>query len=190
MAPSDPPRYEGKKTIAVCVVVVDELIHEDIWRYWVDQSVTSQYNARLFIHAKYPDRITSDWVRGCLIDVTFEPEWNSPEVIRAMLAVMETALIDESCQRFVFATETCIPLYPLEECGAILFESEVSWANARCTPESAWERGSCFLSVDATIIPTEVKTSLSNILSLLCCLVEGSLESCTWLDNADTKTCC
>ena len=99
-------------TIAICLVIVDELHHEEIWKWWLgdgigteegedsslndsssnmqekdlsassscscsslpptdySQSVANgsvnkrRFNARLFIHAKYPDRIKSPWVRA------------------------------------------------------------------------------------------------------------------------------
>lgn len=103
-------------TIAICLVIVDELHHEEIWKWWLGdgigakeeedrsfndsssnmhekelpasssyssppsatasesadpaQSVANEsvnkrrFNARLFIHAKYPDRIKSPWVRA------------------------------------------------------------------------------------------------------------------------------
>ena len=101
-------------TIAICLVIVDELHHEEIWKWWLgedletrkdgsllDRSINSHekelpasssssyscsplhphpsdpshslsngkvnkgtYKARLFIHAKYPERIKSPWVRA------------------------------------------------------------------------------------------------------------------------------
>ena len=103
-------------TIAICLVIVDELHHEEIWKWWLgdgigtkeeedrslndsssnmqenelparsscsclppatapqsadpSQSVANEsvnkrrFNARLFIHAKYTDRIKSPWVRA------------------------------------------------------------------------------------------------------------------------------
>ena len=111
---------ENTDTIAICLVIVDELHHEDIWKWWLgeglgtkegdrslsgsssnlqekdvsagsscscsslppphaplappppdpSQSIANEsvnkrrFNARLFIHAKYPDRIKSPWVRA------------------------------------------------------------------------------------------------------------------------------
>ena len=33
-------------------------------------------------------------------DLTHSPEWNSPEVVRAMLSVLQEALKDSNCQRY------------------------------------------------------------------------------------------
>jgi hypothetical protein len=91
-----------QKTIAMCLVIVDSLPHEEIWRAWTEQD--SEYRAQLYIHAKHPDKITSPWARSRTLDKSFHPEWNSPEVIRAMLATLSWALEDSSCGRFVFGT--------------------------------------------------------------------------------------
>lgn len=119
--------------IAICLVIVDDLLHEDIWREWLGSGGTD-YAARLFIHAKYPDRIRSAWVREHTLSISHHPEWNSPEVVRAMLSVLDMALsycdADQQCQRMVFATESCIPLYSLQQTGERLFASEKSWLDA------------------------------------------------------------
>ena len=145
------------KTIAICLVIVDELIHEDIWRQWIDDNNTNandkNYQAKLFIHAKNPEKIKSEWVKSHTLKKTYRPEWNSPEVVRAMLAILSDAVKDDSCGRFVFGTETCLPMYKLQDAGKLLFKEDKSWLQARKTPESQWESAACFQSVDQSIIP-------------------------------------
>lgn len=151
-----PSSSAGRRpTIAICVVIVDELYHEAIWRDWIEQSAQAQanYDARLFIHAKFPERITSGWVKPFVLPETFRPEWNSPEVIRAMLAALGRALADDACGRFVFATESCIPIYSLEATGQALFAEDASWLNAFDAGKTQWETGACFRSVDAGMVP-------------------------------------
>ena len=59
------------------MLIVDELYHEDIWRHWLesieysllhskdsDSHPAVRYRAQLFIHAKSPDKIRSEWVRS------------------------------------------------------------------------------------------------------------------------------
>lgn len=112
----------GTRRIAVCLVIVDCLLHEDLWRSWVESS-NVVCAAELYIHAKHPDAVKSPWVRQRLLPGTFLPEWNSVEVdlfhdsttssshmfcrqvVRAMLAVLEVAVKDQNyCDRFLFAT--------------------------------------------------------------------------------------
>jgi hypothetical protein len=73
-----------------------------------------------------------------------------------MLSVLASALSDLAVGRIVFATESCIPLFDLEEVGTRLFEEDKSWLNAFHTPKSSWENGACFRSVDSHMIPPEV----------------------------------
>lgn len=144
-------------------MIVDCLLHEDIWRDWINQSKESSlpYGARLFIQAKNPEAIQSEWVRDQLLPISFDPTWNSPEVLRAMLACLDAALEyqDEEksrCERFVFATEYCIPILSLKQTGDIIFQQEKSWLDARHEPLDSWERSHCFLAVRQDMIPVDV----------------------------------
>lgn len=67
------------RRIAVCLVIVDCLIHEDLWRRWMEGG-DEDISAELYIHAKHPDAITSPWVKERTLPGTFLPEWNSIEV--------------------------------------------------------------------------------------------------------------
>jgi hypothetical protein len=50
-------------------------------------------------HRQNSDRRCSTYL-DCA-DHTHSPEWNSPEVIRAMLSVLTEAVKDENCERYV-----------------------------------------------------------------------------------------
>jgi hypothetical protein len=183
-----PSRPAGSpRTIAICIVIVDELYHEDIWKHWLSENESSassssssaqsrEYDARFYIHAKRPDRV-SDWVRERLIPECFAPEWNSPEVVRAMLALLQNALIPDSTrgprcvhERFIFATESCVPLFSLKEACERLFADEIdcSWVNAWHDAKSKWERQT-FDAVNTAIIPREVWHALICLAVELCC---------------------
>ena len=49
---------QQQKTIAICLVIVDNLHHEEIWKHWIEQGeeIGHGYKARLFIHAKHPEK--------------------------------------------------------------------------------------------------------------------------------------
>ena len=149
------PGVVGGKHIAVCLVIVDRLNHEEIWKRWMQQSVECGYETSLHIHAKHPDRITSSWVRSHTLDHTYSPEWNSPEVIRAVLAVITDALKNPNTGRLVLGTESCIPIMTLKEAGDRLFAEEVSWLQAYHKGKHTYEEQKCFWAVDRTLIPPE-----------------------------------
>jgi hypothetical protein len=113
-------------------------------------------------------------VRSHLVDVTFNPNWNSVEVVQAMLSVMQSALQygatetigkdaseggcrGESCGRFVFCTETCLPLCTLAEVGTALYERDCSWLSAYHTPVDKYDTAASFGAVDKEIVPPKVR---------------------------------
>lgn len=146
------------KGIAVCLVIVDTLHHEEVWRTWCEEAENCKYTAELYIHAKHPDRITSPWVKQRTLEHSFMPEWNSPEVIRAMLAVLANALEDRShiSSRFIFGTESCVPICSLRQCGDALFARDKSWLDAYCVAKDAYEEVHCFDAVNRDVIPRQV----------------------------------
>lgn len=156
-----------KKMIAICLIIVNELHHEDIWRYWIEngQLESEEYGAELIIHAKEPDRIRSEWVRGKLVQRSFCPQWNSPEVVRAILETLSTGIHsnEHSFERFIICTETCLPLYKLHDVGLMVTEDNQSWLNVRQLPESKWEMLNCFSPINPSIIP--IKVNISHISS-------------------------
>eukprot|EP01039_Chlorochromonas_danica_P011224 gene11224-12521_t len=150
----------SRKIIAVCLVIVDELLHEEIWKAWLN-SGNEEYSGALFIHAKNPEAIRSSWVKQHTLQYSFRPEWNSPEVVRAMLSVLAEAVSyrcevdDVVCQRMIFATESCIPVYALSEVGSRVFQEEKSWLDAYHTPKNKYEAAHCFQAVDKEVIPSK-----------------------------------
>jgi hypothetical protein len=52
---SSPP---PQQFLAVCLCIVDDLPHEEIWKYWMQDGA-----AELYLHAKYPQKVKSDWVK-------------------------------------------------------------------------------------------------------------------------------
>jgi hypothetical protein len=164
-----PPDKE-QRCIAICLVIVDTLHHEDIWREWMDAANSepqvsdstpsaqeTPYKAELFIHAKKPESVQSEWVKSHLIDVTFNPQWNSVEVVQAMLSTLDAALRNIAfCGRFVFGTESCLPLLPLQRLGEVVFAQECSWLSAYHTPQDKFDAAAAFVAVNSEIVPAKV----------------------------------
>ncbi|RYH31053.1 hypothetical protein EON65_03590 [archaeon] len=165
--PVNEPIEGTERGIAICLVIVDKLYHEEIWKGWLKSYSTSisssaphTYHAKLFIHAKYPDRIQSEWVKQHTVPYTFLPDWNSPEVVRAMVALLHeaTSSYESSKQyhRMIFATESCIPCCTLGELGDALMADEKSWLDAYNIPQTRYEAAYCFDAVDQAVIPRKV----------------------------------
>ena len=87
---------------------------------------------------------------------SFRPEWNSIEVVRALLLLLQEGLKTQTAGRFVFATESCLPIHSPEHTHNALFQDDVSWLNSRHSIESKWEAANCFKAVDSSVIPEKV----------------------------------
>ena len=75
--PKSSPQSNNNKShndhvhIAICMCVVDEVPHEDIWKEWMKPTElhipsinqTINVTSELYIHAKSPESITSEWSR-------------------------------------------------------------------------------------------------------------------------------
>ena len=132
-SPVFPAPARRVEVLALLFLVIDGLPFEDIWRAWIDgpdkgklrptnttNTTTTADGAvdvevRVWIHAKNPDDVRSEWVRRRLLPVSLRPTWGSVELTKAMVLLLETSLREEHrATRFVFLSESCLPLVPLQ----------------------------------------------------------------------------
>jgi hypothetical protein len=162
------------KHIALLVICIDELPYEHIWKAWAT-TTTGDALVSILVHAKYPGRVQSSWLRqrllvhpprtgrgNCYADpeyLTHAPEWGKVQIARAMVDLVAAGLkirpndreADERfstkrflvkaqdgnkkadpqqqeskeippVDKFIFVSETCLPIKTLEECQEALFE--------------------------------------------------------------------
>jgi hypothetical protein len=150
-------------TIAICLVIVDELHHEAIWRRWLGEDseiegdrndmrdrkrvlphdntspssssysssdradegpgVKQEYRARLFIHAKYPDRIKSQWVRSRTLGTGRVGSGHMSGKIRIIAVICFSVIC--------YAMLRCAVLYCVAICNIGVFYS-VQWYPVLC----------------------------------------------------------
>jgi hypothetical protein len=130
-------------TLAVLLIVIDGVPFADVWRRWADTRVGFRMRVRLvcvhantcipcvraqappgwavrfLIHAKDRRAVLEDhtqpaWVHASLLPVSFRPEWGSIELVRAALELVHVALEDASVQWLALASESCVPVVPLD----------------------------------------------------------------------------
>jgi len=241
-----------RRHIALLFLTINDLPHEHVWKEWLKSSpstdndepaaksseednLTSPSNesplVSVLCHAKYPDRIKSEWLRQRHLlqqsrsssdnsrhkqdtndDIilprfySHRPEWGSVEITRAMIDLMEEALrigsagdytnsakylstpagdellnnnntAEESkskgqhCEqdippvdRFIFVSESCLPVTTLEEVEMALFGPknasgssaslyDKSWVNARSVPNNGYSRQLQWDTIRADNIP-------------------------------------
>ena len=119
----------------------------------------SNVNVRVFVHAKFPERVKSPWLREKLIGKSFKPEWGSVEITRAMLALVEAAI--QGCpgardMRLAFASESCLPIVSLSSAVAALWSSEKSWLDVKFKPRNGYNGSSQWVPIERSpLVPAE-----------------------------------
>lgn len=105
----------GDCSIAVLLIIVDDVPFENIWRLWVEQHerqqqrsissvhgcstdnstipipiTTSTPSVQFFIHAKNPERIKSVWIKKHLVkSFHLRPAWGSLELTEVMMLMLQ-----------------------------------------------------------------------------------------------------
>ena len=103
------------------------------------------YGVKVYIHAKFPSKLKSDWSRRHLIRdkdgqiINFKPNWGATEVTRALLKLFEIALLDREVERLCYASESCLPICSFRDAAKLLFETEKSWLKAYQTPVDGYD---------------------------------------------------
>ncbi len=129
----------SSSTIAFLFIIVDKFPHEAVWRRWLEA-----VPCHVYFHCKKPEAIESQWVRERLIAspggdiITYRPDWGSVELVRAMLALLRTALREESNRRFCFLSESCIPAVPPGEAAGQILSATRSWVDVKFRPNNGY----------------------------------------------------
>jgi len=100
-APPPPPPHH----IALLCICIDQVPYEDLWRKWAE---TGKSRVSFLVHAKYPHKINSPWVKQRLITkpprlgrghsyadpeyITHTPAWGSVQITRAMIDLLKQAI--------------------------------------------------------------------------------------------------
>lgn len=166
--------------LGLMFIIIDKLPFESIWRIWLEQcSSIHQERVHIWIHAKFPDRVTSPWVRQHLVkSFQLKPEWGSLELTDVMVRMLKEATEEPSSQmvtHLMYLSESCVPIVSLErafhEMGircegnpapaiAILSESTepapraTSWLNYNLTATNGYAQQGQFDVLRGTI-PTQ-----------------------------------
>jgi hypothetical protein len=124
--------------VALLFIIIDDLPLENIWRDWL--TGPNSRNVEIFIHAKYPERVRSRWVQDRLIRSDLRPSWGSIELSKVMYYLLEDALQFKSftADYFIFLSESCIPLYNIDEFFRRLQGQTKSWIDYNNTPTNGY----------------------------------------------------
>ena len=150
--------------LGLLFIIIDKLPYEALWRLWLEQAGALQPKVRIWIHAKFPDRVSSLWVRERLCR-TFQlkPEWGSLELTDVMVRLLKEAVEDpegRDVSHFCYVSESCVPIVPLaktfEEIGirSSSSSSSSSWLNYNHTATNGYAQQGQF-DVLKGVIPSQ-----------------------------------
>lgn len=194
----------ARHVLAVCLIIVDALPMEEVWRSWArpgarrrsarppaapaavgggsanggagngavqgdpprgaagaapaaqaNAADDGEWEVQFFVHAKYPERITSPWLRRQLLPVTFRPEWGSIQLVEAMEALIDAALGEPRTARLVLASESCVPVCSLQEAVDAMCDDPNSWLRTRIPGAHGRSSIARVRAVDKSRVPPE-----------------------------------
>eukprot|EP01041_Mallomonas_annulata_P006685 gene6685-13543_t len=126
--------------LGLLFIIIDDFPHELIWRSWLKCGAEVGIPpVRIWVHAKYPEKVTSPWVRKHLVHFHFVPEWGSIEITKVMIKMLEEAVADEPVlSKYCFASESCIPLRSISDTMKIISADDNSWINFNSKPNNGY----------------------------------------------------
>lgn len=108
--------------ISLSFLVRNRILSEQIWRRFLEAAGES-FSVR--IHAAGPGLYASDFLRDRVLPVRVPSRWGC--LLDVELALLEAGLEDEENSRFVFASESCLPLHPASRIADRLLTEPRSW---------------------------------------------------------------
>jgi hypothetical protein len=151
--------------IGILMIIIDDLPHEAIWRYWSNEVArSSSCRISYWIHAKYPDRVRSAWVRDRLVKTFhFKPEWGSLEIAKVMGKVLEESLADDSSlTHLIYASESCIPIATAAQfTQSLTVPSPLSASSSSASSSSSGASQSSLASEITAAIDSDGQTAVS-----------------------------
>jgi hypothetical protein len=88
----------------------------DIWDFYIASAGSERVN--VYIHPKRPDDVK--WRQNAIISILQPTEWG--HITRAYRALLAEALTDPHNQKFIFLSESCVPIKPFDQLYAEMHE--------------------------------------------------------------------
>ena len=103
--------FEKKPKIGLLFLTKGDLNQPNIWREWIGGSGD---RVSVYSHVKEPGDVRDGFLKDTIIDEWVSTEWGDVSLVRATLALLKAALVDQSITHFVLVSESCVPVIPLK----------------------------------------------------------------------------
>ena len=124
------------KKIAFLFLIYDEINQKELWNNFFSNIDKSRYS--IYIHYKYNKPLT--YFESYKVDETVPTDYADLSLVKAQNVLLREALKDPDNERFVFLSNSCIPLKRFDYIYNALFEKDLCFFNM-ARNEHVFERG-------------------------------------------------
>ena len=93
--------------IAFLFLTLDNINWPEFWNDYVTHK-----NINIYVHPKYPNKVTVPWMKENIIDKTVNTGWGY--IVEAYIQLLTEAMKDTSNKKFITLSESCIPVKPFD----------------------------------------------------------------------------
>lgn len=115
-------RAEGGKKVALLFLTRKDVLHPNLW---IELLKNCEDKFNIYVHSK--EMMNNKYFRKHRIQNTVHTTWTRH--VKAWKALLEEALKDKHNYKFVYLSESCAPLKPMEEIYEILTKDRISYVN-------------------------------------------------------------
>ncbi len=147
----------ARDRIGLLFLVIDGLSQPEIWRRFLSGQ---EGKCAAYTHAKFPEGVGPDFLRDTLIP-EYVPTHHSKlfphhVLVRAQLALLRHAMEDVRIGKFVYITQTCVPIASFRQARDALLADDRSWIEIN---RPFWPERYAHLAPDSGILPHQFGTS-------------------------------
>jgi hypothetical protein len=95
--------------LAFLFLTIDDLNQHNLWERFFKGADSNLFS--VYVHPKFPDRVTQSLLLGHLTAHVVDTYWAHISQIKALNHLLEEALSDDENAKFIYCSESCIPLY-------------------------------------------------------------------------------
>jgi len=101
-----------KPKLGLLFLTREDVNHPAIWQEFVKECPE---RVRVLSHPKSLALVKGGFLEGTVIPEQYETAWGTISLVKASLALLRSALEDETLTHFILLSESCVPIHPLSE---------------------------------------------------------------------------
>lgn len=111
--------------IGFLFLIKHELQGLHFWEEFFRQASQNQYE--IFVHAKHPEKIRTDWLKQNLVKHQVPTRWGDISLVQATYCLFHEAYQHEGIRQVVLISDSCIPTVPFSIFYREIVHSQKSW---------------------------------------------------------------